>query len=27
VKRKAYVRHGDRVDAVMFALLREDLAE
>ena len=27
VKRKAYLRHGDRVDAVMFALLREDLAE
>lgn len=27
VKRKAYIRHGDRVDAVMFALLREDLAE
>jgi RimJ/RimL family protein N-acetyltransferase len=27
VKRKAYFRHGDRVDAVMFALLREDLAE
>jgi hypothetical protein len=27
VKRQAYLRHGDRVDAVMFALLREDLAE
>jgi RimJ/RimL family protein N-acetyltransferase len=27
VKRKAYIRNGDRVDAVMFALLREDLAE
>ncbi|MDX6400419.1 MAG: hypothetical protein QOF27_1025 [Gaiellaceae bacterium] len=27
VKRKAYLRHGDRVDAVLYGLLREDLAE
>jgi RimJ/RimL family protein N-acetyltransferase len=27
VKRKAYLRHGDWVDGVMYGLLREDLAE
>jgi putative acetyltransferase len=27
VKRKAYLRHGDWVDAVLFSLLREDLDE
>jgi len=27
VKRKAYLRHGDWVDAVLYSLLREDLAE
>jgi RimJ/RimL family protein N-acetyltransferase len=27
VKRKAYLRHGDWVDGVLFGLLREDLAE
>jgi hypothetical protein len=25
VKRKAYRRHGEWVDAIMFALIREDL--
>ncbi len=27
VKRKAYLRHGEWQDAVLFALLREDLEE
>ena len=27
VKRRAYLRHGDRVDAVLYGLLQEDLAE
>jgi RimJ/RimL family protein N-acetyltransferase len=27
VRRKAYLRHGDWVDGVMFGLVREDLEE
>lgn len=27
VKRKAYLRHGDRVDAVLYGLLRDDVTE